>query len=175
MVSLYGSSGLQHECSSQQGRSFHSFDNLESHTVSLLPHHKSVQIQGEGAQATPLNEKAFKGTFKKNLQMWNTAVTVFGKSATDTSCRRCSVTKLCLTFCDLMNCIPPGSSIHGISQVRISGWVAISFSRGSSWSRDRTCLSCTGRWILYHWATWEAQLSSFFLPCLSPNCLHVAS
>ena len=27
---------------------------------------------------------------------------------------------------------------------------------GSSWTRDRTCLSCTGRQILYHWATREA-------------------
>ena len=35
-------------------------------------------------------------------------------------------------------------------------WVAISFSKGSSWCRDRTCISCIDRWILYHWATWEA-------------------
>ena len=48
---------------------------------------------------------------------------------------------------------PPGSSVHGISQARVLEWVAISFSRGSSWPRDRTCascISCTGRWILYH-------------------------
>ena len=36
---------------------------------------------------------------------------------------------------------PPGSSVHGILQARILGWVAISFSRGSSWPRDWTqCL-----------------------------------
>ena len=54
---------------------------------------------------------------------------------------------------------PSGSSVHGIFQARILGWVAISFSRGSSWPRDRTrvsCVCCIGRWILYHWATWEA-------------------
>ena len=34
-----------------------------------------------------------------------------------------------------MDCSPPGSSVNGISQVRILEWVAISFSRGSSWSR----------------------------------------
>ena len=28
---------------------------------------------------------------------------------------------------------------------------------GSSWIRDQTHVSCTGRWILYHWATREAQ------------------
>ena len=36
-----------------------------------------------------------------------------------------------------MDCIPPGSSVLGISQARIVEWVAVSFSRGSSWLRDR--------------------------------------
>ena len=36
------------------------------------------------------------------------------------------VAKLCPTHCDPMNCSPPGSSVHGISQARIPGWVAIS-------------------------------------------------
>ena len=31
-----------------------------------------------------------------------------------------------------MDCSPPGSSVHGISQARILEWVAISFSEGSS-------------------------------------------
>ena len=30
--------------------------------------------------------------------------------------------------CNLMDCIPPGTSVHGVSQARILGWVAISFS-----------------------------------------------
>ena len=54
-----------------------------------------------------------------------------------------------------MDCSPPGSSVHGISQARILEWIVIFFSRGSSQARDRTCTSCTGRWILYHWATRE--------------------
>ena len=37
---------------------------------------------------------------------------------------------------------PLGSSLHGILQARILQWVAISFSRGSSWPRDRTQVSC---------------------------------
>ena len=41
-----------------------------------------------------------------------------------------------------MDCRPPGSSVHGISQVRILEWVAISFSRGSSWPRNQTHISC---------------------------------
>ena len=39
-------------------------------------------------------------------------------------------------FCDPTDCSPPGSSAHGISQARTLEWVAISFSRGSSWPRD---------------------------------------
>ena len=41
-------------------------------------------------------------------------------------------------------------------------WVAISYSRGSSWPRDQTHDSCTSWvswWSLYHWTTWEAQRS----------------
>ena len=33
-------------------------------------------------------------------------------------------------LCDLMDCSPPGSSVHGILQARILEWVAISSSRG---------------------------------------------
>ena len=68
-------------------------------------------------------------------------------------------TQSCLTLCDPMDYSPPGSSVHGISQARVLEWVAISYSRGSSWLRDRTCvscISCIGRWILYHCTTWEA-------------------
>ena len=62
-------------------------------------------------------------------------------------------------FCNHMDCSPPGSSAHGISQTRILEWVVISFSRASSWPRDQvSCGSCIGRWILYHWASWEALL-----------------
>jgi len=48
---------------------------------------------------------------------------------------------------------PPGSSFHGILQVRIVEWVAMSSSRGSSQPRDQThisYISCVGRLVLYH-------------------------
>ena len=38
----------------------------------------------------------------------------------------------CLTLCDPMDCSPPGSSVHGISQARILEWVAISNSATAS-------------------------------------------
>ena len=43
-----------------------------------------------------------------------------------------------------MDCSPPGFSVHEISQARILEWVAISFSRGSSWPRDQTHIFCFG-------------------------------
>ena len=55
---------------------------------------------------------------------------------------------------------PPGSSVHGISQARMLEWVAISFSRVSSWPRDQTRVLCIGTRILYHWATREAPLKN---------------
>ena len=68
----------------------------------------------------------------------------------------CLVSQSCPILCHPMDCSLPGSSIHGISQARTLEWVAISFSRGSSWPRDRTCVSCIGMQVLYCWATWEA-------------------
>ena len=59
------------------------------------------------------------------------------------------VAQLCLTLCDLVDCNPPGSSVHGILQAKILEWVTISFSRGSSQPRDRTRVSYC-RQILYH-------------------------
>ena len=70
----------------------------------------------------------------------------------------CLRAQLCLTLSDPLGCSPPGS-VHGTSQAGILEWVAISFSRGSSWPRDGTWIShvsCIGRWIIYHRATWEA-------------------
>ena len=37
------------------------------------------------------------------------------------------VAQSCPTFCDPMDCIPPGSSVHGIFQARILEWVVIPF------------------------------------------------
>ena len=43
----------------------------------------------------------------------------------------CSVTQLCLTLWDPMDCSLPGPSVHGISQARILEWVAMPSSRRS--------------------------------------------
>ena len=63
------------------------------------------------------------------------------------------VTRSCLTLRDPIDCSLPGSSVHGILQARILEWVAISFSRGSSWPRNRSQVSCiTGRFFT-NWLT----------------------
>ena len=54
-------------------------------------------------------------------------------------------------FCNPMAYSLPGFLVHGISQARILEWVAVSFSRRSSWPRDQTHVSCICRRILYHW------------------------
>ena len=59
----------------------------------------------------------------------------------------------CPTLCNPMDCILPGSSVHGILQARILEWVVMPSSRGSSQPRDGTrvsYVSCIGRQLLYH-------------------------
>ena len=60
------------------------------------------------------------------------------------------ITQSCLTLWDPMDYSPPGSSVCGILQARILEWVAISFSRGSSWPRNRNLHLPHCRQILYH-------------------------
>ena len=82
----------------------------------------------------------------------------------------------CLTLCDPMDCSSPGFSFHGIFQARIREWVDISSSRESSQPGERThvsCVSCIGRWIVYHCTTWEAPpvpSNSFLHFLLSISC-----
>ena len=70
-----------------------------------------------------------------------------------------SVSQSCPTLWDPMDLRPPGSSVHGILQARILEWVAIPFSRGSSWPSDGTRVSHIAGRFLTVWATSEV----FFL------------
>ena len=71
----------------------------------------------------------------------------------------------CPALCDLMDCSPAGSSAHGIFPARILEWVAIPFSRGSSWSRDESISlgspELAGRFFITS-ATWEAHQKSLY-------------
>ena len=68
------------------------------------------------------------------------------------------VAKLCPTFCDPRDCSLPESSVHGILQARILEQVSISFSRGSSRSRDQKVPLQS---LLF---TWEPGLSFWKWP-----------
>ena len=62
-----------------------------------------------------------------------------------------TITQSCPTFCYPMDCNPPGSLVHGISQARTLECVAISSSRGSSQLRGLNshflCIFCIGRQV----------------------------
>ena len=58
------------------------------------------------------------------------------------------VTQSCLTLSNPMNCSLPGSSVSRILQARITEWVAISFSWGSSWQGTEP--------VIIIWVTREA-------------------
>ena len=64
------------------------------------------------------------------------------------------------TLCDSMDYSPPGFSVHGILQARTLKCIAILFSRGSSWPRDRTRVLCIAGGFFTVWATREAQSES---------------
>ena len=64
----------------------------------------------------------------------------------------CVCAQSCPTLCDPMDCSLPGSSVHGISQVRTLAWIAITSSMETPPPRNQThisCISCTGRWMRF--------------------------
>ena len=61
------------------------------------------------------------------------------------------------TLCGPMDSSPPGPSVHGILQVRILEWVAISFCRGSSQPRDWIWVARIASRLFTDWTTREDQ------------------
>ena len=61
------------------------------------------------------------------------------------------------TLCNTVDYSPPGSLVHGLLQARILEWITIPFSRGSSWPREWTQVSCLSGGFFTIWATWEGQ------------------
>ena len=68
------------------------------------------------------------------------------------------VTQSCPTLCNPIDCNLPGSSIHGILQANILEWIVIPFSRGSSWPKDQTQVSCIAGRFFTIWASREAPI-----------------
>ena len=70
----------------------------------------------------------------------------------------CFMCQMLSHLCDPMDCSLPGSSVHEILQARILEQVAISFSRGPSWPRDGTQVSCSAGKFFTVWTTREVQM-----------------
>ena len=88
-------------------------------------------------------------------------------------CVCASLLQLCLTLCDPKDCSPPGSSLHGILQVRILEWVAMPSTRGSSPPRDRTGISfvsCIAGGFFTSWVTREAPSKWSVIPQTFHHC-----
>ena len=80
----------------------------------------------------------------------------------------CSVAKSCPTLCDLMNCSPPGPSVHGILQARTLEWVAITYSRIFLTQGSNLHLLLAGRFFATS-TTWEGQVPKFTFAKYTPN------
>ena len=65
------------------------------------------------------------------------------------------------TLCDPIDCGLQGFSVRGILQARMLEWVAIPFSRGSSWLRNWTWVSCIAGRFITVWATRKSPNLSF--------------
>ena len=70
--------------------------------------------------------------------------------------RVCSVAQSCLTRCDPWTVACQAPLFMGFSRQEYWSELPFPSSVGSSWPWDRTHVSCTGRWILYHWFIREA-------------------
>ena len=66
-------------------------------------------------------------------------------------------------LCNHVDNSPPGSSVHGILQARIQEWITIPFSKGSSWPRDQTLVSCISGRFFTIWATKDAP-KKYYIP-----------
>ena len=102
---------------------------------------------------------------------WGAGVCCFVLLKPSTDCMGCThimESSLLYSFCYSVPCsvmsgsfATPWTVAHqaplsvGILQARILEWVSMPSSRVSSWSRGQTHVSCFGRWLLYHWVTWE--------------------
>ena len=83
-----------------------------------------------------------------------------------------SVAQSCLTLWDPVDLSLLGSSVHGVPQARTLECIAISLSRGSVQRWDQTHMSCvsgTGRRVLYRSASQEAPRIQFPLADKSPG------
>ena len=124
-------------------------DPMNCSTPGLLVHHQLPGVHSDSCPSSPWYHPAI-----------STSVVPFSSCplslpASEHKCKSVS-RSVVLTLSDLMDDSPPGSSIHRILPARILEWVAMSFSRGSSWPRGQTQVSCTAGGSCTIWDIREA-------------------
>jgi len=137
-----------------------SMGSLESDTTERLHFHFSLSCIGEG-NGNPLQCSCLENP--RDGGAWWAAL--YGVTQSRTRLKRLSSSSsrgnkivnnlevLVTQSCPARDCSSPDSSIHGILQARILEWVAIPFSRRSSWPRDWTWVSCIPGGFFTIWAT----------------------
>ena len=76
------------------------------------------------------------------------------------------VIQLCLTLGKPKDCSLPGYFVYGVLQARTLEWIAIPFSKGSSWHRDQTCVCCIASRFFTIWDNREAQIYAYIYPAI---------
>ena len=145
----------------------------EAHPAPLTPAHSPAKV-GAHAPARPSGpttdqgvQEAWSATRGGDLEQ---------EGARETSwCPLCySVTNSCLTLRNPMDCSLLDSSVHGSLRARILRRAAVACFRASCQPRDLTHVSCTGRRVLYHRATWEAYSAPYINPKIESPCYPTA-
>ena len=104
-----------------------------------------------------LNTTCLRDSFDSDTKFWNqkhSRDSKFRDHLSEYKLYVCVLSHFSCVWLFATLCTAWGSSVHGVLQARILGWVAISFFRGFSRPRNQTHIShvsCIGRQVLYLW------------------------
>ena len=76
--------------------------------------------------------------------------------------------QLCMTHCNLMNCV-----VHGILHTWILEWVAFPFSRGSSQPKNQIRVSCIAGGIFTSWAARDSYFCYITNSMVNGQCWYI--
>ena len=72
-----------------------------------------------------------------------------------------TVTQSCLTLCEHIDCRPPSSSVHEISQARTLKWAAFSYSNIKR-CHTSNIWHCLCQWTLLKWCIWSDMKQIYY-------------
>ena len=149
---------------------------LSPHASSVAPEHVWSSFPDQGSHLHPWHCKVNLLTSGPQGRSLHVCLWAYTKENCWCPLGVC-IAQLCPTLCDPMGCISPGSSVHGDSPGKNMEWVAISSSRGSSQSRDRTQVVRIAGRLLTVWATRKALYQGNPLPgdaLLNIKCINLS-